>query len=444
MHPPLEQLPAADEEWLCPACDAKIDAVYYVNEDFGTAFWFDVPWRDIFRAEAAAGPPVLEPVVSTGGPNSAALDAFLAAEFPSDDEDDEDFAAPLADADEAEDDEDDDEDEDEDEEEEEGDGEGEGKRRRRAQRIDYAALNEQLFGFGEAYEGEAADLTSGADADFTVRSRRSRGAGTSGRTTLCSVCREPGHNHRTCPIKQAGLAHLMAPNKRRQRRPTAKVAGPARTPQKKTGAKANNRARASTTTPARRGARPAARTPRKKTEGKAEAKTPRQRSTPQGLRVRASTSKGRARAKAKTPTPRSAPRSPAKRINKVAKTPSKPKPPTSGRKRKRAAPLSSPEAPKAKSPKTPKTSAAKKKKKPRTSTPTPAAAKAKAKAQTPRPTPRLGSAGKAAGRTGMVPGAARRLSSGASGPRSSQRQAGARRAGRASRGVLPARFLDLA
>ena len=434
MHPPLEQLPAADEEWLCPACDAKIDAVYYVNEDFGTAFWFDVPWRDIFRAEAAAGPPVLEPVVSTGGANSAALDAFLAAEFPSDDEDDEDFAAPLAGADEAEDDEDDDEDEDE-EEEEEG-GEGEGKRRRRAQRIDYAALNEQLFGLGEAYEGEAADLTSGADADFFVRARRSRGAGTSGRTTLCSVCREPGHNHRTCPIKQAGLAHLMAPNKRRQRRPTAKVAGPARTPKKKTGAKANKRARTSTTTPARRGARPAARTPKKKTAGKAEAKTPRRRSTPQGLRVRASTPK--ARAKAKAPTPRSAPRSPAKRLNTVAKTPPKPKPPTPGRKRKRAAPPSPSEAPKAKPPKTPKTLTGKKK--PGTSTPTPAAAKAKAKA----PTPRSGSAGKAAGRTAMVPGAARRLSSGASGPRSSQRQAGARRAGRASRGVLPARFLDLA
>ena len=143
-----------------------------------------------------------------------------------------------------------------------------------------------------------------------------------------------------------------------------------------------------------------------------------------------------AKGKAKAPTPRSAPRSPAKRLNTVAKTPPKPKPLTPGRKRKRAAPPSPSEAPKAKPPKTPKTLTGKKK--PRTSTPTPAAAKAKA------PTPRSGSAGKAAGRTGMVPGAARRLSSGASGPRSSQRQAGARRAGRASRGVLPARFLDLA
>jgi len=39
---------AEDEPWLCPACDAKDDATEFINDEFGTEYTLETPWRELF------------------------------------------------------------------------------------------------------------------------------------------------------------------------------------------------------------------------------------------------------------------------------------------------------------------------------------------------------------------------------------------------------------
>jgi len=76
LQPPLTlaDLPADEEEgWLCPACDAKVDAVYELNAAFDAAWPLDAKWSDFFAAEAAGA------------------EAAAAEDWPSEDEEDADF-----------------------------------------------------------------------------------------------------------------------------------------------------------------------------------------------------------------------------------------------------------------------------------------------------------------------------------------------------------------
>lgn len=50
LSPPLapSDVPEGDEGWLCPSCDAKVDALYAINGDFDSAHGLATPWGDVF------------------------------------------------------------------------------------------------------------------------------------------------------------------------------------------------------------------------------------------------------------------------------------------------------------------------------------------------------------------------------------------------------------
>ena len=75
----VADLPEGDEGWLCPSCDAKVDALWAINNAFGWSWPLDTPWNVFFLDEAEEGAP--------------AADGGLAQEpdWPSDDSQDEDF-----------------------------------------------------------------------------------------------------------------------------------------------------------------------------------------------------------------------------------------------------------------------------------------------------------------------------------------------------------------
>ena len=248
LHPPLLELPPDNEDWLCPACDCKIDAVYALNMYFEWSLPFETPWQDTFAEEAVQGPPTdpTPPGPLTGGPG--ALDPFLDADLDTE-SDDEDFdpealshkgadrgtSASIA-----------------------GNeistsasassesegwesGEGgaggessgedggtsQGAGRRRA-RVDYAALNDVLFGGAEAYEGEFSDDAGWMPGTYATSSGRKGGRK---RVIHCKVCGDEGHNRRTCPKKSDPGRH-RAPRLKVEVPPEAKkqVAGGAKAP----------------------------------------------------------------------------------------------------------------------------------------------------------------------------------------------------------------------
>ena len=84
-------MPPDDEGWLCPACDAKVDAIWLVNTAFGMEHGFDVAWSDVFAIEAAWAE------AGGGGEWGGAAGGDDVA-WPSDEEEDEDFdpSAPAA------------------------------------------------------------------------------------------------------------------------------------------------------------------------------------------------------------------------------------------------------------------------------------------------------------------------------------------------------------
>lgn len=171
LKPPLklEDIPPDDEGWLCPACAARCDCIFFINGCFNTSIALDTPWQHIYQ-EAQGEESELEN--GENGENgrvkrereSDQVMNFLDLNLPSDDEsEDEDFK---------------------------GDSQSEsssgtinssesseeveildGKRRRN--RVDYKKLNDMLFGEAEAYEGE---MVSDGEWDPTREPKKVRGA----------------------------------------------------------------------------------------------------------------------------------------------------------------------------------------------------------------------------------------------------------------------------
>ena len=185
------------DEWLCPLCDARVDAFYTLNADFDLELdAADATWRDVFPEEADLDSRKEGPGQANEPRDESPKNGLLDENWGSDEESDEDFAAG-ADGDDGRDDEDEplsgsahsDSDGDDD-----GDS-GErrrvrdamntdaevcvGKRRRHV--VDYRKLNDEMFGDGEAFEGEAEDERKGGWGPSSPRGKggrdRSRGRG---------------------------------------------------------------------------------------------------------------------------------------------------------------------------------------------------------------------------------------------------------------------------
>jgi len=195
VHPPLEtkDIPPGEEGWLCPACDAKVDCIYHINNLLDTSMPFSTTWSELFegrRGNLHENMGLATPErrnsghhfgnTVAGNPEAGGGVDFLSMELPSEESEDGDFDPPS--------------DSDDDDasmsssahchayyyssdsedchnssqgsaessprampthSDEQGEDEGvvvTGKRRRG--RVDYKKLNELLFGGNEAYEGE--------------------------------------------------------------------------------------------------------------------------------------------------------------------------------------------------------------------------------------------------------------------------------------------------
>ena len=150
LEPPLRMsdLPPDDEGWLCPSCSARVDCVFYLNQLLDTAMPLNVDWRDIFAHDSEKGAEEEKEKVNGAG-------GFLDLDLPSEESEDEDFAAASSSSSSSS----------SSSEEDEVAVVVTGKRRR--QRVDYAKLNEAMFGGTEAYEGE---LVSDQEWDPSARS----------------------------------------------------------------------------------------------------------------------------------------------------------------------------------------------------------------------------------------------------------------------------------
>ena len=200
VQPPVavEDIPEGDEGWLCPLCDARVDAFYTINNDFDLELdAAKASWVDVFADEAAAndageGPgqpndPAAKPSRGAGG--------VMDEEWADDESDDEDFGEDGA-SDDGEDDEDEplsgsarssDSDESDTAD---SDENSEAARLRRAMReepevmlgkrrrvaVDYRKLNDEMFGDGEAFEGEREDERIGGWGPASPKTK-SRGSG---------------------------------------------------------------------------------------------------------------------------------------------------------------------------------------------------------------------------------------------------------------------------
>mmetsp|Transcript_1674 Transcript_1674/g.4824 ORF Transcript_1674/g.4824 Transcript_1674/m.4824 type:complete len:336 (+) Transcript_1674:180-1187(+) len=76
---------AEDEPWLCPACDAKDDATEFINDEFGTEYTLETPWRELFIEPQRGG------VAGAHAGGGGITHMLLGEDLPSDDEDDMDF-----------------------------------------------------------------------------------------------------------------------------------------------------------------------------------------------------------------------------------------------------------------------------------------------------------------------------------------------------------------
>ena len=185
--PPVrtEDIPEGDEGWLCALCDARVDCFYTLNADFELELDAGkATFADVFPEEAEAdvkkeGPgQENETLAAKKGDGGVVSGGIMEQEWPSDEEDDEDFGADAA-SDDGKDDEDeplsgsgrsesDDSDD---------DSGGDSARRRleralrdepevvvgkrRRAKVDYRKLNDEMFGDGEAFEGEFDDERRG-------------------------------------------------------------------------------------------------------------------------------------------------------------------------------------------------------------------------------------------------------------------------------------------
>lgn len=183
--PPVtaEKMPPHDEGWLCPLCDARVDCFYAINADFDLELdMASATWQDVFSEEATmnatqTGPGQTNASNGTGGAGQS--EGLMHREWTDDDSNDEDFGSDAV-SDDGLDDED-----------EPLSGSGRnssdsisksdpciisgaesireavtpepelilGKRRRAV--VDYRKLNAELFGEGEAFEGEDEDEMTG-------------------------------------------------------------------------------------------------------------------------------------------------------------------------------------------------------------------------------------------------------------------------------------------
>ena len=205
--------PGEDDDWMCRACDARVDAFYALNAvadthvDAATA-----TWRDVFPAEAALNVEQRGPGQANdpGSANANARgdsfgDAALDADWASDESDDEDFGGDLgALSDDGADDED---------EPLSGSARGSGDdsggdsgdeaassgspetllgKRRRAP-VDYRKLNDEMFGTGEAFEGEAEDEKTGGWGPASPKKKvaKSLGVNTANAKSAKSATRSP-------------------------------------------------------------------------------------------------------------------------------------------------------------------------------------------------------------------------------------------------------------
>ena len=147
-----EDIPPEDEGWLCPRCDARVDVIYVLNDEYEHDLDQKCVAADVFAREAE--------MESNGVvPGTAKFVQEHEEAWPSDESEDEDFDAKRAS--------DDGEDHDEalsgsarsSSEESSSESESdliiEGPRRRT--KVDYVKLNSNMFGDDEAYEGENDD-----------------------------------------------------------------------------------------------------------------------------------------------------------------------------------------------------------------------------------------------------------------------------------------------
>ena len=149
--PPVanEDIPPDDEGWLCPLCDARVDVIYVLNDEYDQNLGQKCVAEDVFKEEAEME---MKGIV----PGTAQFEHADEEDWPSDESDDEDFdKAQMSD------DGRDDEHEalsgsarssSEESSSEEEDLIIDGPRRRT--KVDYVKLNGEMFGAGEAYEGE--------------------------------------------------------------------------------------------------------------------------------------------------------------------------------------------------------------------------------------------------------------------------------------------------
>lgn len=151
-----EDIPPEDEGWLCPRCDARVDVIYVLNDEYAHDLDQKCVAADVFAREA-------EMRANGVVPGTAMFAHEHEEAWPSDESDDDDFDTKRA-SDDGEDDEDEalsgsarsssDESSSSDSESEET-LIIEGPRRRT--KVDYVKLNSHMFGDDEAYEGEEED-----------------------------------------------------------------------------------------------------------------------------------------------------------------------------------------------------------------------------------------------------------------------------------------------
>jgi hypothetical protein len=150
-----EDIPPEDEGWLCPRCDARVDVIYVLNDEYAHDLDQKCVAADVFAREA-------EMRANGVVPGTAKFAHEHEEAWPSDESDDDDFDTKRA-SDDGEDDEDEalsgsarsSSDESSSSESESEELIIEGPRRRT--KVDYVKLNSHMFGDDEAYEGEDDD-----------------------------------------------------------------------------------------------------------------------------------------------------------------------------------------------------------------------------------------------------------------------------------------------
>eukprot|EP00191_Tetraselmis_sp_GSL018_P019050 CAMPEP_0177588674 /NCGR_PEP_ID=MMETSP0419_2-20121207/6356_1 /TAXON_ID=582737 /ORGANISM="Tetraselmis sp., Strain GSL018" /LENGTH=376 /DNA_ID=CAMNT_0019078897 /DNA_START=287 /DNA_END=1418 /DNA_ORIENTATION=- len=89
VKPEVDETALKEESWLCPACSAKDEAVALINDVFGSDYDLETPWSDFFSGKHSESA-FRAPAVAAAGENSPCL---LTADLPSSDNEDEDYDA---------------------------------------------------------------------------------------------------------------------------------------------------------------------------------------------------------------------------------------------------------------------------------------------------------------------------------------------------------------